>query len=154
MRGYHDNAGGSWKLSAVVAGHTMQVKERHYEKVERNFERCMRATGNFIRCLWRGGSSIEDIFQNYPNSSIYNIDRRVMKLEVNMRTFLVSIQKEDKFFVARCPELGVTSQGNTLEEAQANIKEAVELYIESFGLEDLPRETSKPFWTTVEVAHA
>ncbi|MFA4935692.1 MAG: type II toxin-antitoxin system HicB family antitoxin [Candidatus Methanoperedens sp.] len=70
-----------------------------------------------------------------------------------MRTFLVSIQKEDKFFVARCPELGVTSQGETLEEAQANITEAIELYIESFS-EDLPRETSKPFWTTVEVAYA
>ena len=77
-----------------------------------------------------------------------------MKLEANMRNFLVSIQKEDKFFVARCPELGVISQGNTLEEAQANIKEAMELYIESFGLEDLPREISKPYWTTVEVVHA
>jgi predicted RNase H-like HicB family nuclease len=71
-----------------------------------------------------------------------------------MRTFLISIKKEDKFFVARCPELGVTSQGETLEEAQANIKEAIELYIESFGLEELPRETSMPFWTTVEVAYA
>ncbi len=70
-----------------------------------------------------------------------------------MRTFLVSIQKEDNFFVARCPELGVTSQGKTLEDAQANIKEAIELYIESFG-KDLPREISKPFWTTVEVAYA
>jgi predicted RNase H-like HicB family nuclease len=70
-----------------------------------------------------------------------------------MRSFLVSIQKEDKFFVARCPELGVTSQGETLEEAQANIKEAIELYIESFG-EDLPRETLLPFWATVEVAYA
>jgi len=47
----------------------------------------------------------------------------------------------------------VTSQGETLEEAQANIKEAIELYIESFA-EDLPRETSLPFWTTVEVAYA
>ncbi len=47
-------------------------------------------------------------------------------------------QKEDKFYIARCPELGVTSQGESLEEAQANIKEAVELYIESFG-EELPR---------------
>jgi hypothetical protein len=36
----------------------------------------------------------------------------------------------------------VTSQGETLEEAQANIKEAIELYIESFG-EDLPREILK-----------
>ncbi len=71
-----------------------------------------------------------------------------------MRTFLVSIIKEDKFFIARCPELGVTSQGETIEEAQANIKEAIELYIESFGIEDLPHETSKPLWTTVEVAHA
>jgi predicted RNase H-like HicB family nuclease len=82
------------------------------------------------------------------------VDKRLMKLEANMRNFLVSIQKEDKFFVARSPELGVTSQGNTLEEAQANIKEAIELYIESFGLEDLPHEISKPYWTTVEVAHA
>ncbi len=70
-----------------------------------------------------------------------------------MRTFLVSIQEEEKFFVARCPELKVTSQGESLAEARKNIEEAIELYIESFGLDDLP-DTSKPFWTTVEVAHA
>lgn len=71
-----------------------------------------------------------------------------------MRTFLISIQKEEKFFVARCLELGVTSQGKSLEDAQANIKEAIELYIESFGIENLPSETSRPYWTTVEIAHA
>ena len=71
-----------------------------------------------------------------------------------MSTFMISIIKENKFFVARCPELGVTSQGETLEEAQAHIKEAIELYIESFSTEDLPVITSKPLWTTVEVAHA
>ncbi len=70
-----------------------------------------------------------------------------------MRTFLVSIQREEKFFVARCPELGVTSQGKTIEEARKNIKEAIELYIESFGVEDLP-DTSESFWTTVEIVHA
>ncbi len=71
-----------------------------------------------------------------------------------MTKFLVSITKEDKFFIARCPELGVTSQGETLEEAQRNIKEAIELYIESFGTGDLPKETSNPVWTTVEVVLA
>ncbi len=71
-----------------------------------------------------------------------------------MTTFLVSITKEDKFFIARCPELGVTSQGETLEDAQRNIKEAIELYIESFGTGDLPKETSTPVWTTVEVVPA
>lgn len=71
-----------------------------------------------------------------------------------MTTFLVSITKEDRFFIARCPELGVTSQGETLEEAQRNIKEAIELYVESFGTGDLPKETSNPVWTTVEIESA
>jgi len=35
--------------------------------------------------------------------------------------------------VAHCVELGVVSQGKTIEEAKANLKEAVELYLESFG---------------------
>ncbi len=67
------------------------------------------------------------------------------------KVFLVSIVQEGKFFVARCPELGVTSQGESLAEAQKNLKEAIELYIESFGLEELPRVSVSPFWTTVEV---
>ena len=48
-----------------------------------------------------------------------------------MRTFPISITREDEFFVARCPALGVTSQGETLEESQANIEEAIDLYIKS-----------------------
>jgi len=39
-----------------------------------------------------------------------------------MRTFSIPITKDDEFFVARCPALGVTSQGENLGEAQANIK--------------------------------
>jgi hypothetical protein len=35
---HHDNKGGNRKLSSVMAGHTMQVKERHYEKVGADFE--------------------------------------------------------------------------------------------------------------------
>ena len=67
------------------------------------------------------------------------------------KVFLVSITQEGKFFVARCPELGVTSQGESLVEAQKNLKEAIELYIESFGLEDLPEVSVNSYWTTVEV---
>jgi predicted RNase H-like HicB family nuclease len=68
-----------------------------------------------------------------------------------MRTFPISSTKDDEFFVARCPALGMTSQGETLGEAQANIKEAIDLHIESFGIEDLPGKASIPFRTTVEV---
>jgi hypothetical protein len=30
-------------------------------------------------------------------------------MEANMRRFLISTTKKDEFFIARCPELGVTS---------------------------------------------
>ena len=40
------------------------------------------------------------------------------------------IEKEGKWYVATCPELGVASQGRSLEEAEAMIQEAVELLLE------------------------
>jgi len=51
-----------------------------------------------------------------------------------MSTLMISIKKEDKFFVAKCLELGVTSQGETLEEAQVNIKKAIELYRDNYRI--------------------
>lgn len=43
----------------------------------------------------------------------------------------IQIKKGEKYFVARCPELGVTTQGKTKEEAKKNLKEAVDLHLES-----------------------
>jgi len=54
------------------------------------------------------------------------------------KKFTAIITKEENWYVSHCVELGVVSQGKTIEEAQTNLKEAVELYIESFGIEDLP----------------
>lgn len=44
--------------------------------------------------------------------------------------FTTIIIKEGKWYTARCAELGVVSQGKTVEEAQKNLKEAVVLYLE------------------------
>ncbi len=44
--------------------------------------------------------------------------------------FTASIVKEGKWSVARAVELGVVSQGKTIQEAGNNLKEAVELYLE------------------------
>ena len=47
-------------------------------------------------------------------------------------TFSAIFRKEVKGgYSALCPELGVASQGETIEEAEKNLKEACELYIES-----------------------
>lgn len=68
------------------------------------------------------------------------------------RKFTAVITKEEKWYVARCVELGVVSQGKTIEEAQANLKEAVELYLESFGTEDLPESLGEVILYPLEVA--
>ncbi|NLX05703.1 MAG: type II toxin-antitoxin system HicB family antitoxin [Phycisphaerae bacterium] len=68
-----------------------------------------------------------------------------------MRSLAFIITEEEGFFVARCPQLDVTSQGRTLQEAQKNMKEAIECYIEAFGLEDIPETTIKPVVATVEI---
>ena len=56
---------------------------------------------------------------------------------MNVRTFTAVIHKEDDIYVAECPEVGTASQGPTIEEALANLKEATELYLEDFPLPDV-----------------
>jgi len=68
------------------------------------------------------------------------------------KKFIALITKEENWYVAHCVELGVVSQGKTIEEAQANLKEAVELYLESFGEEDLPASTGEVMFYPFEVA--
>ena len=62
------------------------------------------------------------------------------------------ITRENKWYVAHCVELGVVSQGKSIEEAQTNLKEAVELYIESFGTDDLPDSKGEFILYPLEVA--
>lgn len=45
-------------------------------------------------------------------------------------SFTIVITKEKRWYVAQALELGVASQGKTVEEAKKNLKEAVELYLE------------------------
>ena len=69
-----------------------------------------------------------------------------------MKRFTAVIVKEEDWYVAHCIELGVVSQGRTVEEAQANLKEAVELYLESFGAEDVPESSGETIFYPLEVA--
>ncbi|WP_153038537.1 type II toxin-antitoxin system HicB family antitoxin [Nodularia spumigena] len=46
------------------------------------------------------------------------------------RTFTAIVYWEEDVYVAECPEVGTASQGETIEEALANLKEATELYLE------------------------
>jgi predicted RNase H-like HicB family nuclease len=69
------------------------------------------------------------------------------RLKMVARTLTAVLHKEENMYVAECPEVGTVSQGHTVEEAIANLKEATELYLEEFPLP----ETEKPILTTFEV---
>ena len=50
--------------------------------------------------------------------------------------------KEENLYVAECPEVGTVSQGYTVGEAVANLKEATELYLVETGIVEEDVRTS------------
>jgi predicted RNase H-like HicB family nuclease len=61
------------------------------------------------------------------------------------RPFAASVWREGKWYVSQCLEVDVASQGETEEEALANLKEALELHFEP------PQVTRPPKVRTIEV---
>ena len=49
-----------------------------------------------------------------------------------------AIAHEDDWYVARCLEVEVASQGRTIDEARANLAEALALYFEDEPLDHIP----------------
>jgi len=65
------------------------------------------------------------------------------------RKATVLIEKDEHGFYAWCPELkGCQSQGETLEETMANIKEAAELYLETLPADQRDVLLSREIMTT------
>ena len=65
---------------------------------------------------------------------------------------VIIFKGEDGFWVAECPSLpGCVSQGKTKEEALKNIREAIELYIETLQEDNLPVPPEKYEAITVVV---
>jgi len=60
----------------------------------------------------------------------------------------VIVQKEEEWYVAKCVENNVASQGKTIEESIENLREALELYYEDI----VPDNPNSPtFVTTMDV---
>jgi predicted RNase H-like HicB family nuclease len=65
-------------------------------------------------------------------------------------TFTAVLHQERDLYVAECPEVGTVSQGKSVEEAIANLKEATELYLEEFP----PEGSGRPLVTFFEASYA
>jgi predicted RNase H-like HicB family nuclease len=63
------------------------------------------------------------------------------------------IEREGDGYVSLCPELDVASQGDTIEEARSNLREALELFFETASpIEIQTRLHEEVYVTHVEVA--
>ncbi|MBA3726460.1 MAG: type II toxin-antitoxin system HicB family antitoxin [Armatimonadetes bacterium] len=70
-----------------------------------------------------------------------------------MRRLTALIEREDDMCVSLCPELDIASQGATIEEALANLKEALTLFFQSADPSEIAgRLHGEIFVTSVEVA--
>ena len=69
-----------------------------------------------------------------------------------MRTVHAVFQHDGKWFIARCLDVPVTSQGRTLAAAKRNLREAVELYLETWGEPKGAKRPQEFYLTSMEVA--
>src|SRR5262245_29950432 len=59
------------------------------------------------------------------------------------RQFTAIIEREDNGYVALCPELDIASQGDSIEEARANLQEALELFLEAASPDEVDQRFGK-----------
>ena len=58
------------------------------------------------------------------------------------------IEREGDGFVSLCPEVDIASQGNTIEQARDNLKEALELFFETASPEEKKRRLHGEIYLT------
>ncbi len=72
---------------------------------------------------------------------------------MQLQRFTAVIEREGNGYVSLCPELDIASQGDSVEEAKANLTEAVELFFEMADETEIQnRLHSDVFVTQLEVA--
>jgi predicted RNase H-like HicB family nuclease len=73
--------------------------------------------------------------------------------EIMQKQLTAFIEREGDGYVSLCPELDIASQGNTIEEARENLREAVELFFEAASPEEIQARLHEEVYVTrLEVA--
>jgi predicted RNase H-like HicB family nuclease len=79
-------------------------------------------------------------------------NRTIRRMQMTQRLTAI-IEHEGSGYVSLCPELDIASQGDTIEDARDNLKEALELFFETVSPEEIKeRLHGDVFVTQVEVA--
>ncbi len=69
------------------------------------------------------------------------------------QTLTAIIEREGNGYVALCPELDIASQGDSIEQARNNLREALELFFEAASPEEVKQRLHGEIYVTqLEVA--
>jgi predicted RNase H-like HicB family nuclease len=69
------------------------------------------------------------------------------------RQLTAIVEREGDGYISLCPELDVASQGDTIEQARDNLREALELFFETASPEELcKRLHDEVYVTRMEIA--
>ena len=69
------------------------------------------------------------------------------------RRLTVIVEREADGYVSLCPDLDIASQGNTVEQARDNLREALELFFESASEDEIRHRLHGEFYVTqLEIA--
>jgi len=69
------------------------------------------------------------------------------------QTLTAIIEREGNGYVALCPELDIASQGDSIEQARNNLREALELFFEAASREEVKQRLHGEIYVTqLEVA--
>jgi predicted RNase H-like HicB family nuclease len=69
------------------------------------------------------------------------------------RTLTAALHQEEDWYIAQCLEVDVASQGHTIDEALANLAEAVELYLDEVD-DPVGHVTATPLVTSFQLPAA
>ncbi|MBN1318272.1 MAG: type II toxin-antitoxin system HicB family antitoxin [Anaerolineales bacterium] len=58
------------------------------------------------------------------------------------------IEREDDGYVSLCPELDIASQGDTIEKARENLREAIELFFETASANEIQTRLHNEVYVT------
>jgi predicted RNase H-like HicB family nuclease len=86
----------------------------------------------------------------FGQTALYSVMEITTLLQASTFSLTAIMHWEEDVYVAECPEVGTASQGETIEEALTNLREATELYLEEFPMPHMARRLI----TTFEVANA
>jgi predicted RNase H-like HicB family nuclease len=81
-------------------------------------------------------------------SAFFEIGRRIVQ-----RQLTAIIEREGNGYVSLCPQLDIASQGDTVQEARENLREALELFFETALPSEINQRLQQEVYITqVEVA--